>query len=250
MKLNCYLVENAQIDIRPAAKKRAWMDDTPGASAYRCLPLTIANTHGWELHCTESFEAVWNGGPKQKDVVVYTEEDRKAYASGHFGSGILTFHIKAIFRTSPGYNLWIAGPSNRFKDGIQPLNGVVEADWIPFPFTMNWKFTRPDFRVRFEKGEPFCLIFPVKRGLLESVEPAILDLKSDKDLEEQYTVGYQRRIMVSVIEKIKGEVKDQHLFQKWYLRGKTPDEKKTFADHQKILQLKPFTPLEAPEDLG
>ena len=33
---------------------------------------------------------------------------------------------------------------------LQPLAGVVETDWLPFPFTMNWLFTQPG-RVRFEK---------------------------------------------------------------------------------------------------
>ena len=38
---------------------------------------------------------------------------------------------------------------------MQPLVGLIETDWLPFPFTMNWVFTRPG-RVRLEKGEPFC----------------------------------------------------------------------------------------------
>ncbi len=37
--------------IRPAESKRQWMDDSPQSYAYRCLPLTIANTHGWEILC-------------------------------------------------------------------------------------------------------------------------------------------------------------------------------------------------------
>jgi hypothetical protein len=45
------------------------------------------------------------------------------------------------------------------KDGIQPLVGLIETDWLPFPFTMNWIFTRPG-TVKFEKGEPFCFITP------------------------------------------------------------------------------------------
>ena len=30
-------------------RPRAWMDATPHSFAYRCLPLTVANSHGWEI---------------------------------------------------------------------------------------------------------------------------------------------------------------------------------------------------------
>jgi hypothetical protein len=28
------------------------------------------------------------------------------------------------------------------KDGLAPLEGIVEADWAVVPFTMNWKLIR------------------------------------------------------------------------------------------------------------
>ena len=36
----------------------------------------------------------------------------------------------------------VTGPFNQPKDAIQPLTAIVETDWAPFTFTMNWKFTR------------------------------------------------------------------------------------------------------------
>jgi hypothetical protein len=55
----------------------------------------------------------------------------------HFGHGVLTFTTGYMFRTSPGWALWARGSPNAFKDRIVPLEGVVETDWLPFPFTMN-----------------------------------------------------------------------------------------------------------------
>src|SRR5271165_1161304 len=49
MDFLCYLHEGWQPLIRPAEPTRAWMDATPEAFAYRCLPLNIANAHGWEI---------------------------------------------------------------------------------------------------------------------------------------------------------------------------------------------------------
>jgi hypothetical protein len=48
---------------------------------------------------------------------------------------------------------------------------------------MNWIFTRPDHKVRFEKGEPFCHLFPVNCGGLESLEPELRLLSEDPELK-------------------------------------------------------------------
>ena len=37
----------------------------------------------------------------------------------------------------------VQGPINRPKDGIAALPGIIETDWSPYSFTMNWMFTRP-----------------------------------------------------------------------------------------------------------
>lgn len=65
-----------------------------------------------------------------------------------------------------------SGVPNLAKDGIAPLEGVVETDWLSFTFTMNWIFTRPG-RVRFEADEPFCFITPVNYRAIEAFEPTI-----------------------------------------------------------------------------
>jgi hypothetical protein len=80
----------------------------------------------------------------------------KTFVESHFGSGILTFNVGVIITTCPGYDLWVSGPVNEFKDGIQALSAVIETYWMLVVFTMNWKFTRSNFKVRFKKGESFC----------------------------------------------------------------------------------------------
>src|SRR5581483_9937743 len=107
-------------------------------------------------------------------------------AFSHFGAGVLTFSVKALFRTEPGYDLMVTGPLNEPKDGVQALTGVVETDWAPFTFTMNWKFTRRMPPVAFERDEPFCMFFPVRRGLVEQVEPEIRRLEDEPQTAEAY----------------------------------------------------------------
>src|SRR5277367_4965853 len=63
MDLICYLCPGWAPMIRPASATRDWMDGTQLSFAYRCLPLNIANAHGWEILSPVGFEAIWNGGP-------------------------------------------------------------------------------------------------------------------------------------------------------------------------------------------
>ncbi len=62
-------------------------------------------------------------------------------ATSMFGHGILTFHIPFLVRTHPGYNLLVRGPANMPRDGVSPLEGIVETDWAVATFTMSWQLT-------------------------------------------------------------------------------------------------------------
>lgn len=157
--LTAYVIDGHELRIRPAPLERAWMDVTDQRFAYRCLPLNIANTHGWEILCTTAFSAIWDGRPGLDAIRIEAQSGAGAPAISHFGNGVLTFHVPCLFKTEPGVDLFATGPINRPKDGIAPLTGIIETDWSPYTFTMNWMFTRPQQRVSFEADEPFCHIF-------------------------------------------------------------------------------------------
>jgi len=132
---------------------------------------------------------------------------------------VLTFCVDALFRTEPGCDLMVTGPFNQPKDGLQPLTGVVETDWAPFTFTMNWIFTRKLTRVAFECDEPFCMIFPMKRGLVEEVEPEIRTLDTDAEIAQAYRVWADSRRDFNRDLRIAGSRAQAQKWQKDYFRG-------------------------------
>ena len=141
------------------------MDGSAHRFAYRCLPLTIANEAGWEVALPCPVTATWDGGLRKEAISVVCPVP--GVAVSHFGEGVLTFHVDALFRTEPGWGLWTGGPPNMPKDGIAPLTGLVETDWAPYTFTMNWIFTRPG-TVHFSESEPYCFVFPIQVRACES----------------------------------------------------------------------------------
>lgn len=236
------LDSQAGMPLEPAASDRDWMDKTGQRFAYRCLPLVIANQAGWIIRCPISFSARWNGGSQVTDLKVrkpHQKLARSAYVLSHFGEGVLTFSMPYLFRTPRGINLWAKGPSNWIKDGIQPLEGIIETDWTASTFTMNWKMTRRDHTVRFEEGEPICMIVPIPRHLAESLEPVCQPLSSAPKVEKAYNKWRESRTNFNLdLERFEADTVKRG-WQRDYMLGRD-SEGATFNDHQTTLRLRRF----------
>lgn len=240
MKLIAYPTMLNLPEIRVAEPTRPWLERIPKKYGYRCLPLTIANAHGWEILCPVGFTVEWNGQHRKEGMRITMDKDGGWRPDSHFGSGVLTFHTGYLFRTEKGINLSVGGPPNYSKDGIAPLAGIVETDWSPYSFTMNWQMTRPNLPVRFEAGEPFCFISPVQRGLIDAQEPEIREAKEDPKLATRHSEWLASR--AQFIEELRKPGSDAatERWQKNYYRGEYRDGEEGPADHQIKLNVKPF----------
>jgi hypothetical protein len=228
--------------IIPAPRERAWMDHTSDRFAYRCLPLLIANQSGWMILNTHRLRVVWNGGPGEHDLTVIDRGGPKGTpcpAQSHFGHGVLTFILNYLFRTPPGINLWARGPANYPKDGIAPLEGIIETDWSVATFTMNWKVTTVNLPIDFEPGEPICMILPIRRGEVESFHPRARDLSSDPELKKAFELWSQSRTQFNKNLKVPGSDAQNELWQKEYLQGFGPMGIKA-PQHQSKLNVREF----------
>lgn len=220
MKLIAYTLGLDPPAIRPAPLERAWMDATTDRFAYRCLPLNIANQVGWEVLSPVSFEATWDGGPHPHSVIIDLLDDGYPPPLGHFGHGVLTFHVNVLFRTEPATQLFVTGPLNAPKDGIGALSGIIETDWSHYTFTMNWLFTRALHPVRFMKGEPIATVFPLSLGGLETLHPEFRDIASEPKLKSAYEAWQlSRNAFNEALDDPDSHEAKQLKWQKGYFRG-------------------------------
>lgn len=228
MRLDAYKVQPFTPEMVPGAVRRDWMDDVHGRHPYRCLPLNMANTTGWELRLAYGFDVEWNGGNAASDLML-TPHDSGApmehVASSHFCYGILTFHTGYLFRTPPGWHMWAMGCPNHVKDKIQPLNGLIETDWLPYPFTMNWKFTSPG-RVTFSKGEPFCFVTMVRSKILEDITPKMHVIEDNPKLMDEYEQWKAARSSFNQSIAAGDPAALKEAWQRYYMRGLKPDGSK------------------------
>jgi hypothetical protein len=226
-------------EIKKGTTTRSWMDFTDYKFAYGCLPLIIANEMGWDIICQTSFKAIWNGNNDKDSIVIqYLDNDNpnNQQAVSHFGHGVLTFMPGFLFQTEKDHNLYVKGVPNLIKDSIQALEGVVETDWLPFTFTLNWRFTRPNTWVEFVKGEPVGRIMPYPRNYIEEFSPAIKHIETNEELSEAYKIWSRERHEKN--ESLKKEGVPYSVERK-YFKGIHKDSKKV-EFHQKKILLKDF----------
>ena len=238
MKLTCYAIRPDAPAIRAAPPTRGWMDAVVDNHAYRCLPLTIANSHGWEVLAPFAFSATWSGGERPETLRLRRDDGTpppEHVVASHFGYGIVTVHLGYLFRTEPGFDVFATGSVNEAKDGVAPLSGVIETDWLPYPFTMNWKLTRPG-TIRFERDEPLCMLFPVPHATLQDVEPEIVDIDEAPDVRDAMRAWQARRAeFARELYRAPKALKDA--WQRDYFVGRTGDGE-TVPRHVARLRLK------------
>jgi hypothetical protein len=203
----------------------------------------IANTSGWEMLTPSPFRATWNGGPLNSDLTIESPfhvqpNAHSAFVVSHFGGGVLTFHTGYLFRTEPGWDLWVGGTPNWLKHGIQPLTGIVETSWLPQPFTMNWRFTEPG-TVSFGAGEPFGMVMPVPHAAVDEIEPEMRELSSDPELQEQAMAWQTSRDAFIQATQNRDPNDPSQAWQRHYFKGEHIDGSAGPADHIRRRRLKP-----------
>lgn len=220
---------NKALTIEPAGMKRKWMDETNQEYAYRCLPLNIANQHGWAIYLNQDVVAKWDG--EKIDIPSNCYD----MAVSHFGHGILSFSLPFLVRLDPGYNLYITGAPNHHIKGVHPCTGIFEADWAPYSFTMNWRFESKNEYITFSQKDPICFFFPVKRDLVPNTVTKMSKLEDqEKEYIEQYRKFHAQRNSFNLDEWPSG-------WQKHYFQGTYPDRSKCPGlDHQTKLKLNTF----------
>lgn len=229
--------------ISKCSPKREWVDQTQQKFGYRCLPLTMTNQYGWNILCPSAFSAIWNGTNDYDSIKIKYDDpvsNQYNFASSHFGNGVMTMNFDYIFRTSPDVDIYVKGPANNPKDGIHALEGIIETDWLPFTFTMNWKFTRPFKEVRFELNEPIATFFPVQRGFLEQFHTKFVSINESPEFAELYKEYSVKRTNFN-----NGQFNDddekENGWQKFYFQGKDASGCKHIDNHKSNVRVMDFT---------
>jgi len=222
--------ESPIFPVVPLTAKRKWMSESREKYAYKCLPLNIANQYGYAVLCPADFTLDWWGGvdPKDVDFSVASENDYlKKHVYSYFGEGTFTIHVDFVIKTPKGFSTYIRGVPNEAKQGIKPLDAIVETDWLPFTFTYNFLLTEPG-TYTFKKNEPLFVFFPIERNTVENFELRESRIESNPEMLKDFDDYSEKRENV-----IKNSTKAKKTsYQHFYRNGvKASGEKVNIKNH-------------------
>lgn len=238
----------------PASRDCALFDENP--HAVKCLPLSIANTIGWEVLCPDGVTIEWDGRPGADGLrVTFDEPERWAsskddrtrpqpFAKSHFATGVVTFDVGWLFKTPPGWSLLAMGKPNDYRDGIYPLMGAIETTWLDYQFTMNWKLTRPG-KVRFEKGDAFCFITPTRIRDIAECQPVERNLADHPELLANISAGGAERDRFLARQRAGDPETIKHPWQRRYWLGQQPEGSTAPAPEDHIVKVRTKAPIAA-----
>jgi hypothetical protein len=207
--------------------KRDWFSP----HAYYCLPLTVANQHGFLVKSVRDFDIIWNGSDDDVTITFINEEnaDKQTIKTG-FRSGIVTIQNRFALKTSKGISLMTMQPPNLFIPGAIAMAGVIECDNIRRDFTFNLKVTVPNLLIKVRKGDPLASFMPIQRHFIDDFEIASAydyfpDEIVNNDIYESSALSIERTTV---------DLTKNHQSGRRYFSGTHTDGSR-YVDHQKKL---------------
>ncbi len=168
--------------------RREWMDDTTNKHAYKCLPLTAANVHGWELQLQQDVVVQLDEGNGQiprvlRGATCLFEGEAHSYERFIVQQSIInTVSFTTGWSINPpdGHSVLFTGAPNYFIEGAAPMTALVPG-WWPDEVNMNWVITKKNTPITFPKGMPFAFFQIVEDSLLSQVKFNVSNSWDDLD---------------------------------------------------------------------
>jgi hypothetical protein len=179
MNLFIYGVSQSPFIFRNASPKRQWMNETFSKHAYRCAPLTSANSHGWEVCLPHDVVVTKNDDGEVRIIEGEYFENVKICSTDIMNESVAFLH-NITFVTQDGYSIWVSNPPNYFVDGAQAYTGIIPSSWWFNTFQFSWRITKIDCPVLFEKHKPIMFVSLTSNTLLSETKVVLCETESEK----------------------------------------------------------------------
>jgi hypothetical protein len=224
--IKAYLQKDA-FNIKQTRVKREWMDNTWDSHAYKCFPLNITNSIGYELSSPEDIVFAWDGiDDTSPDHINFISGEK--YCSTSRGNATLTFVTGIMFETDPKVSMFHMPVPNYFREEFQVFSTIISTSWYRQMFPSVIKLMKPNIEIVIKAGEPIATLIPIS---LTSFEKDVLELYDYKTTEEEIKYN-EKKLSVYMKNFRNGEVSN------WY-RDETDHTGKKLGSHElKSLKLK------------
>lgn len=169
---------------------RDWMDATNERHAYKCFPISQANTIGWSISFLHDIEFMWDGISDTSDDHVTIIKDDGNICNTKRANSTISFESGLYFKTEPNMSILSISPPNYFIDGAQAFTSIISTSFFEDSYPIAWRITRPNIPIKILAGTPVATLIPISVGQLCDIELEITDKvfieESKKEMKEKW----------------------------------------------------------------
>ena len=177
--IKAYKRPGHRVKIEQTRVQREWMDLTDDRHAYKCFPLSLANSVGYSISFLDDIEFIWDGISDSTDTHVKIIKGQELCNTGR-GNGTINFHCDITFKTDENVSMLSIVPPNHFIDGAMPFTSVISTSFHNETFPIAWKITRPNTNILIPAGTPVATLIPISMKQLSTFELDLYDLHHDE----------------------------------------------------------------------
>jgi hypothetical protein len=181
MKITAYKHQGTRSKIEQTNLKRDWMEDTLDGHAYKCFPVSLANTIGWSISFLDDIEFIWDGVSDTSADHVKIISDPGQLCTTQRANATISFYSGIFFETEPDVSMLQIVPPNFFVDGATPFTTVISTSIFKEAIPIAWKITRPNTVIKIPAGMPVATFIPISLSKYQGVELEIKDKIFDED---------------------------------------------------------------------
>lgn len=183
-KIFAYIEKESEAIIEQCSIKREWMDKTPNKHAYQCMPVSLANTIGWQISFPEEISFIWDGISDNTDEHVKIISGQK-FCSSARGNGTISFNSYITLKTDEDVTTLIMPVPNLFNENAQCFTALISTSFYESMIPIAWKILKPNVKIVIPPKYPVATILPISLKSLENFEMIIKEkIQTVNEMEE------------------------------------------------------------------
>jgi hypothetical protein len=192
-----------RVKLEQTPVQRDWMDATDGRHAYKCFPVSMANSIGWSIAFLDDIEFIWDGITDSSPDHVKIIRSGPQVANTDRGQASISFNCELRFKTDENISMLSIVPPNYWIDGAIPYTSIISTSFYKHPYPIAWRITKPNTNIIIPAGTPVATLIPIS---LQDFSNTEINLRYK---EHDPNEGFENNEKLEVLKTIQG-------FSNWY----------------------------------
>lgn len=218
-KIDVFCQSNS-VNIKQTRIKRDWMENTWEKHAYKCFPVSLANTIGYELSLPIDVSFIWDGvnDASAEHIKVLSGEE---FIYNSRANATISIKTGIVIKTDNNISFLHMPVPNLFNENYQTFTSLISTSFFDQEFPSAIRILKANEVITIKADEPFATLLPISLTELSKTE---LNLKNFNMSEQWYKDNEERG-------KVAYELNQKGEWTNWY-RNATDHNNMPIGEHE------------------